>query len=77
MALPTPPLGARIADRRRALGLSQQAASTEAGLAISTWSMIERGDITNPSMDTCQRIARALNCQIGDIWGPAADEAVA
>jgi DNA-binding XRE family transcriptional regulator len=57
-----------IAAKRRALGLSQQAAATAAGISISGWQIIERGVLQNPSLDTARRIAKVLNCSLADIW---------
>lgn len=57
-----------IAEKRKALHLTQQGAAVKAGLPLSTWAIIEQGKIENPRMDTCLAIAEALGCQLGDIW---------
>mgnify|MGYP001589287977 CR=1 FL=1 len=57
-----------IKAKRAGLGLSQEQAAALAGCTVSTWRGVERGTVQNPTMDTCLGIARALRCELSDIW---------
>lgn len=67
-------LGKRLADARRAAGMTQQALCHEAGLSYSTLAKIERGAIKSPSIFTIASIAAALGMTLDallDIKAPA------
>ena len=57
----------RIRERRRVLGLSQDAAAKLAGLSYHTWYAIESG-FRNPSLHTAKAIAKALGTTIEQIF---------
>jgi DNA-binding XRE family transcriptional regulator len=57
-----------IKAKREALGLSVEDAGHLAGVTRQTWSVIERGIIQNPTLDTARGIARALQCDLASIW---------
>ena len=58
-----------IAAKRKALPLSMEEAASLAGISKQGWWLIENGTIENPQMDTCLGIARALQCELSDLWG--------
>jgi transcriptional regulator with XRE-family HTH domain len=60
-------IGARIASRRKELGLSLRKLATQAGLSASFLSLIENGE-SAPSLASLHRIARALNLPIFEIY---------
>jgi transcriptional regulator with XRE-family HTH domain len=53
------PLGERVRERRKELGLSLEELAVRTGLTASFLSLIER-NINNPSLDSLYRIAEAL-----------------
>ena len=53
-------LGEMVRARRKKLGWKQQTLADKAGLAQSYVSMIERGVVTDVSMETLRQLARAL-----------------
>jgi DNA-binding XRE family transcriptional regulator len=57
-----------IKQKREALGLSQEDAARLADVTRQTWSVIERGVIQNPTLDTARGIARALQTDLVSIW---------
>ncbi len=57
-----------IKAKREELGLTQEQAAVLAGVTVSTWRVIERGTIENPTMKTCLNIAKTLQCGLPDIW---------
>lgn len=59
-------LGARIRDRRVALGLGQEAMALEAGLHRTYITSLERG-MRNPSIETLCKVAVALETDVGDL----------
>jgi transcriptional regulator with XRE-family HTH domain len=54
------PLGERVRERRKELGLSLEELASRTGLTASFLSLIER-NINNPSLDSLYRIAEALD----------------
>lgn len=54
----------KIRQRRKKLGLSQDKLSKLAGVAYNTIVKIESGENPNPTLDTLQKIAKALNISI-------------
>ena len=54
------PLGERVRERRKELGLSLEELAARTGLTASFLSLIER-NINNPSLDSLYRIAEALD----------------
>ncbi len=67
-------LGERIRHLRKARGKSLKELSTDTGLSISFVSQIERG-LSSASVRTLARLADALEVGIGELFGPADDEA--
>lgn len=70
-------LGKRLADVRRAAGMTQQALCHEAGLSYSTLAKIERGAIKAPSIFTIASIAAALNTTLDTLLDIAPPPAAA
>ena len=65
-AVVTPdPLGARLRDRRQALGLTLKEVGDQAGLSVGFISQIERG-ITIPSLTSLINVCRVLKSDVGD-----------
>ena len=54
------PLGERVREQRKELGLSLEELATRTGLGASFLSLVER-NINNPSLDSLYRIAEALD----------------
>jgi transcriptional regulator with XRE-family HTH domain len=52
--------GRMIRARRRQLGISQEEASSRAGISVGTWSLLERG-MHRPKLETAQHVSRALD----------------
>ncbi len=61
------PLGSRIRERRKALGLTQQAVADAAGLTAGFISQVERG-IAAPSLSSLTAIARVLDADPGEFF---------
>ena len=59
-------LGARVAGRRKQLKWSQQKLAERVGVDAETISRFERG-VNLPSLLTLEKLAGALNCEIGDL----------
>ena len=60
---PQATLGARVAQRRLALGYDRQADfASAAGLPRATLNQVERGGIPNPKLSLLVRLAAALQC---------------
>lgn len=59
------PLGARLRDRRRSLGLTLKEVADGAGLSVGFISQIERG-ITTPSLVSLISVCRVLEAEVGD-----------
>ena len=58
------PLGVRLRERRRQLGLTLKEVAVGAGLSVGFISQIERG-ITAPSLSSLVSVARVLNMDVG------------
>ena len=59
------PLGERLRQRRRALGLTLKEVADGAGLSVGFISQIERG-ITAPSLSSLVSVARVLGTEVGE-----------
>lgn len=59
-----------IRYRRLAEGWSQEAVATKAGLAAKYYQDVEAGRRPDLKLTTIQRIARALNVQVWEIFKP-------
>ena len=59
------PLGARLRERRRQLGLTLQEVADGAGLSVGFISQIERG-ITTPSLSSLVGVSRVLKSHVSD-----------
>jgi transcriptional regulator with XRE-family HTH domain len=64
---PPKEVGRRVRLRREALGLSQQALASQAGLAIRTVANVERGQ--DATMDTLRRLADVLGASADELLG--------
>lgn len=51
---------------RAARGLTQESLANEAGVAAPYVSSIERG-IANPTVEVLERLAKVLECDVGDL----------
>ena len=65
-ARPQPGLGAAIRQLRQKRRITQEALAAEAGVTLSTLSVIERG-LANPTWATARDIAAALGVSIGEL----------
>ena len=64
-------IGSAIKHRREALGLRQEDLARRTGLTRNTISRIEIGSVV-PSAHSVELIAEQLNCEVGDLYPPAA-----
>lgn len=62
-------LGARLRRLRRERNLTQEGLAERAGVSYKFLGEIERGT-GNPSLDTLERVSRALNVEVTDLFGP-------
>ena len=53
---------------RKEKGISQDRLSKEADLALNTVVKIETGENPNPTVETLQKIAKALGVSVGDLF---------
>jgi transcriptional regulator with XRE-family HTH domain len=60
-------LGKRIAELRRAKGLSQEQLAAKTGYSTEFISLVERG-LNAPSVAGLARIAKAMNVEIKDLF---------
>ncbi|WP_083962676.1 helix-turn-helix domain-containing protein [Thermodesulfovibrio thiophilus] len=60
-------IGKNIKRLRKQKGLSQDRLSKLANLSYNTVIKLELGGITNPSIDTLQKLAKALNVSVDDL----------
>jgi XRE family transcriptional regulator, fatty acid utilization regulator len=67
-----PTLGRRLAELRRAAGMSQQALATAAGLSVSLVAQLERGARPDPKLSTLLALAGALGVTVNDLLAPPA-----
>lgn len=56
--------GASMANRRRRLGLSQEALARRSGVATVTVAKLEEGRVVDPKGSTLLKLAGALGCQV-------------
>lgn len=59
--------GELIRARRESLGLTKYAAAKSSDLPIRTWYWAETG-ANNTTVDTLEKIAARLGCEIGDLF---------
>lgn len=62
----------RVRERRRALGLSQQALAEKAALNPAYLGRLERGEVS-PGLDMLARVAEALGCAPAQLIATEAD----
>lgn len=60
-------IGKNIKKLRKQKGLSQDRLSKLADVSYNTVIKLESGGIINPSIDTLQKLARALNVGVDDL----------
>ncbi|HUG86143.1 MAG TPA: helix-turn-helix transcriptional regulator [Euzebya sp.] len=64
-------LASRVARRRAELGLTQQEAADMAGVAVTTWRMVEGGRQSNFRALTLASVARALGLEVDHLLDPS------
>ena len=64
----TAPLGNRVRERRLALGITQTELARRCGLVRQTVSQVERIAGYRPTAVVCLRIARALGCDVAELF---------
>jgi transcriptional regulator with XRE-family HTH domain len=69
-----PPVGRRVAQLRKAQGLTQVELAATAGLSPSLLAQIEQGKTANPTLATLIGLAKALGVSLGELAGPAPEE---
>lgn len=57
-----------IRELRRKKGMSQDRLSKEADLALNTIVKIETGENPNPTLETLEKIAKALGVPVSDLF---------
>jgi len=60
-------IGKNIKKLRKQKGLSQDRLSKLADISYNTVIKLESGGITNPSIDTLRKLAKALNVSVDDL----------
>ncbi|MBU2539761.1 helix-turn-helix domain-containing protein [Patescibacteria group bacterium] len=60
-------IGKNIKKLRQALGLSQDRLSKLADVSYNSIIKLETGGITNPTIETLQKIAKALEVSVDDL----------
>jgi transcriptional regulator with XRE-family HTH domain len=58
----------KVHERVRASGLSQTVVSYRAGISNQYLNSLQYGTRDNPSADVLIRLARVLNCRVGDFF---------
>lgn len=61
-------LGDKVRKRRIEIGMSQEQFSTKAGLHRTYVSQLEQG-VRNPTYTTLEKVAKALDCSVGELMG--------
>lgn len=56
-----------LRERREALGLTQEAVAFRASIRQGAVSALERGAVSNPTIDTVEALARALDWTVRDV----------
>lgn len=59
---------------RESLGISQQELARRSGVLQQTISKIEKGETVNPGVETLNTLARAMGCELGDVYRPGTEE---
>ena len=62
-------IGARVRNKRKDLGLSQEALAREAGVSLNLINKIERSVITDPHFSTLIGIAEGLDMPVEELVG--------
>lgn len=65
--------GDRLRERRKRLGLTQEAAAERAGIDTSYWSQLETNKAANPGLATLRRVANAVNTSVSYLIGETDD----
>jgi len=60
-------IGKNLKKLRKQKGLSQDRLSKLADISYNTVIKLESGGITNPSIDTLQKLTKALNVSVDDL----------
>jgi len=60
-------IGKNLKKLRKKKGLSQDRVSKLADISYNTVIKLESGGITNPTIETLQKIAKALNVSVDDL----------
>lgn len=60
-------LGRRLRELRVKKGMTQEGLAEKTGLSVTFVGLVERG-INTPSLETCNRIARALGVSIDELF---------
>ena len=58
----------KVKERRKEIGMSQIELCKRAGVSRQTLSGIEAGKEVNVTVQTLQKIAKALSCRVSDIF---------
>ena len=66
---PTMELAERLRQLREQSGMTAEALSRRAGLPWSYVGRIEAGEIRDPRISTCQKLAAALGVSVGELLG--------
>jgi transcriptional regulator with XRE-family HTH domain len=61
-------IGENIRKLRQEKGISQDRLSKEADLALNTIVKIETGESSNPTVETLEKIAKALGVSVGELF---------
>jgi len=69
------PVGERIRALRTARKLTQEQLAYRAGVSVGTIARIERG-ATRPTLETLERLARALDVSVADLLGERGSDQV-
>ena len=57
-----------LRQKREELGISQQELSSRSGVSQQSISLIEIGARKNPGIETLYRLAKAMGCEVKDIY---------
>jgi len=58
----------KVKERRKEMGMSQTELCQKAGISRQTLSIIEAGKEANVTVQTLQKLAKALSCRVSDIF---------
>ncbi len=59
----------RLLQRRVALGIGQEQLAHRSGVSFPTIQKLEQGKAVNPELETLERLAAALGCEVCDLLG--------